>query len=374
MYIMLSGAKKNIGDFLITERCSKLLKKHRSEHELLQLPHWKSLENHIDIINESSGIIINGGPGFQSNFYPGIYKLMPNLEDIQVPIIPLGLGWKGFPGDYLTLKNYKFSQKSLEALNSISNQVEYISCRDYLTKEALKRNGINNVLMTGCPVWYDLDSIGKAIKRPKEVKKLVFTPAQYHIYRDQTVKVLHLLRNLFPDSELYCSFHRGIKADEFTPIADERNNMIIKKEADKLGYNVVDTSYDLDKIKFYDDCELHVGYRVHGHIYFLSKRKPSILLHEDGRGRGASESLNVMGIDAFERTSLGSIADKLNIPNISAGLKKIFGVVTPSDAAVEVLEYYLLEELENDFARFSGVGRVIDSHYEVMTKFLKSLP
>lgn len=374
MYIVLTGDKKNIGDFLITERCGQLLKHHRPEHELIQLPHWKSLEEHIDLVNESSAIIINGGPGFQPHFYPGIYKLMPNLKDIEVPIIPMGLGWKGVPGDYLTLKNYRFSQKSMNALNRISNEVELISCRDYLTKEALKRNGINNVSMTGCPVWYDLDSIGKNIERPKEIKKLVFTPAQDHVFRLQSIKILKMLKGMFPDSELYCSFHRGIEADEFTSKADEKNNMAIKREADELGYNVVDASYNLDKIKFYDGCDLHVGYRVHAHLYFLSKRKTSILLHEDGRGRGVSESLNLMGIDAFERTSVGHIADRLNVPKVSGALKTMFGDIRPNKYAIEMLEDYITEELTTNFARSSGVDKIIDAHYEVMKKFIKSLP
>jgi hypothetical protein len=374
MYVVLTGAKKNVGDFLITERCCQLLKKHRPEHELFLLPHWESLEENIDIVNESSAIIINGGPGFQPHFYPGIYKLMPDLEDIKVPIIPMGLGWKGFPGDYLTLKNYKFSQSSMKALNRISNEVDFISCRDYLTKEVLKRNGINNVLMTGCPVWYDLASIGKKIKKPEKIKKVVFTPAQDSIYRDQTIKILYLLVNMFPDSELYCSFHRGLKADEFTTKADENNVIAIKRKADELGYNVVDASYDLDRIKFYDDCDLHVGYRVHANLYFLSKRKPSFLLHEDGRGRGVSESLNLRGIDAFERTSIGYMTDMLNIPQIQGLSIKLLRGVKPSNYAVEILNDYILEELENGFARFSGVDRVIDVHYEAMTNFINNLP
>ena len=45
---------------------------------------------------------------------------------------------------------------------------------------------------------------------------------------------------------------------------------------------VIDVSYDEKKIDMYLDFDLHIGYRVHAHIYFLSKSKPSILLHEDG--------------------------------------------------------------------------------------------
>jgi len=375
MYIVLSGAKKNLGDFLITDRCKTLLQEHRPDRQLVQLPHWETLDSQLDIVNASKAIIIMGGPGFQPNFYPGVYKLVQNIENIKVPIIPMGLGWKGFPGDYLTLKNYRFTQPSLELLKKISNECQYIGCRDYMTKTVLERTGIPNALMTGCPVWYDIESIGKAMSRPKDIKKVVFTPAQDPIYRGQAVDSMKLLRNLFPHAELYCSFHRGFDAnDVFTPKADEINNRLIKQQAENLGYKTVDVSFDVSKIQFYDDCDLHIGYRVHGHIYFLSKRKPSILIHEDGRGRGVSESLNVLGVDGFERTFVSRIADGYNIPILSKIIKKSLGVIKANVNTEEMMKNYINEELDSRFSRFAGVSHVIDAHYEVMKKFINSLP
>lgn len=375
MYTVLSGAKKNIGDFLITDRCKKLLQEHRPEHELFQLPHWESFEKNLEKVNDSKAVIIMGGPGFQPHFYPGVYKLMPNIEDIKVPIIPMGLGWKGFPGDQDTLKRYRFSRSSMKILNKISKETKHIGCRDYLTKEALKLNGLDNVLMTGCPVWYDIDSIGKPIKKPEQIKKFAFTPAQNHIYRNQSIEILKVLKTIFQDAESYCSFHRGVMAnDQFTSKADEDNNVAIKNEAEKLGYIVVDTSFDLEKLNFYEECDLHIGYRVHGHIYFLSKRRPSILIHEDGRGRGVSEALNILGIDGFTRTFSRSLTDKISIPQVSGSIRKVFGVIKPNKDARDILETYIRDEIENDFARFSGIHNVIDSHYEIMKKFINGLP
>lgn len=375
MYTVLSGAKKNIGDFLITDRCKKLLQEHRPDRQLVQLPHWEVLDNHLDQINASKAVIIMGGPGFQLNFYPHVYKLVKNLDDIKVPIIPMGLGWKGFPGDYLTMKNYRFSNSSSNLLNRISRETEYVSCRDYMTKRILNNNGVKNALMTGCPVWYDIESIGKDMRKPKEIKKVVFTPAQVHIYKNQSIDILKLLKNLFPHAELYCSFHRGIDSyDEFTPKADITNNVTIAQEAQKLGYKVEDVSFDLNKINFYDECDLHIGYRVHGHIYFLSRRKPSILIHEDGRGRGVSEALNVLGVDGFARTSPGFIADKYNMPIVTKAIKKSLGVIRPNGSAIDILGVYIRDEVESGFSRFAGVGKVIDSNYEIMKRFIKSLP
>ena len=91
-FVTLTGAKKNIGDFLITDRCEKLLAKIKPEYELIKFLHWESLDDKLEIINGSCGIIIFGGPGYQQSMYPDVYKLTKNLDDIKVPIIPLGLG------------------------------------------------------------------------------------------------------------------------------------------------------------------------------------------------------------------------------------------------------------------------------------------
>jgi len=354
-YIVLTGAKKNLGDYLITERCKKLLRKHKPKHELLQLPGWESLAKYIKEVNESSAIIIMGGPGYQPRMYPKVYKLMDNLDDIKVPIIPMGLGWKGIPGDYKTLVNYEFTLESKRLLNRMSEQIAHLSCRDYMSSESLSLNGIDNALMTGCPVWYDLDSIGKEIKVSQPIRRVVYTPAQRPMYRKQSIEILKMLKKLFPEAELICSFHRGIEEkDKFTNNKDGKNNLKIAESARGLGWKIVDVSSDLKKIEFYDDCDLHVGYRVHGHLYFISKRKPSFLLHEDGRGRGVSESINLMGIDAFGRSAV----------------KKF----KPDNYAVLKLQHYIQEELANNFKRFHGVSHVIDAHYEVMKKFIASIP
>lgn len=358
MYTVLTGAKINMGDFLITDCAKKLLSALRPEHDHFQLPAWKPLDKHLDAINSSAAVIILGGPGFQPSFYPGVYKFTKDLSKIKVPIIPMGLGWKGFPGDFATLKRYRFDKTSQTALRRISSEATWIGCRDYLTLEMLRRNGIENALMTGCPAWYDFESIGRIFKGPKAIKELVFTPAQRHVYRDQSVAVMKSIRELFADAKLYCSFNRGIDGDSnLIPESDRKNNRWLSAEAKKLGFNVVDTSFGLDKIEFYDNCDLHVGYRVHSHLYFLSKRRPSFLLHEDGRGRGVSSTLNLQGIDAFRAPGkLGALT------------------IRPDDDAPEILACFIREETENGFARYSGVHNVIDAHYEIMKKFISSLP
>jgi hypothetical protein len=357
VYTLLTGAKINMGDFLITDRCQKLLKAHLPDEEQFVLPHWEQLDSHLERINSSKAIIIMGGPGFQPQFYPGVYKLASDLSRIKVPIVPMGLGWKGVPGDYRTLQGYRFSPVATDVLKRISLETTFLGCRDYMTAEVLRRNGISNPLMTGCPVWYHLDSLGKPFSRPSAVNSIVVTPAQRPVYRDQSVALLKEITTLLPKAKKYCSFNRGI--DQEHPLlsaGEKRNNRHIADAANGLGYEVKDTSGGLENTEFYEDCDLHLGYRVHSHLHFISRRMPSILLHEDGRGRGMSEALNLLGVDAF------------------APSRGVFRKLKPSDTAVEQVRLYLRAEMDSGFARFAGADRVIDAHYDVMCRFIQSLP
>ncbi|MBN2342985.1 MAG: polysaccharide pyruvyl transferase family protein [Deltaproteobacteria bacterium] len=357
MYTLLTGAKINMGDYLITERCRQLLRAHLPNEEQLVLPHWKPLSDHLEQVNASKAVIIMGGPGFQPGFYPRVYKLHTDMNAIKVPIVPLGLGWKGVPGDWETLNRYRFTPESKRVLERISAETRYLGCRDYMTVEALKRNGINNPLMTGCPVWYRLDALGKPFERPRQLSRIVVTPAQRPVYQRQSKSLLQQIHQAFPKAEKYCSFNRGITQEHpLLGTAEKKNNQQIADYAASLGYQVKDTSGDLKHIDFYDSCDVHVGYRVHSHLYFISSRKPSILLHEDGRGRGASEALNLLGVDAF-------------VPG-----RRFVKKLQPAPDAVDRTLSLLQAELENGFNRFAGLHLVLDEQYKVMTHFIDTLP
>jgi polysaccharide pyruvyl transferase WcaK-like protein len=113
-----------------------------------------------------------------------------------------------------------------------------------------------------------------------------------------------------------------------------------------LGYRVINAAYDLSKIDFYRECDLHVGYRVHAQIDFLSYRHPSVLLNEDGRGEGLSQSLGLKGIRAYDNP----------------------------DAVREAVRL-LRQDLSSNFSRFHAAIRRMQAIYEsAMLPFLQQLP
>ncbi|WP_342512988.1 polysaccharide pyruvyl transferase family protein [Sporosarcina sp. FSL K6-1522] len=344
MYTLLYGAKKNVGDYLILDRAVKLLEKHRPDRKLNLVKRWLPIDEHLEQINKSKAVILCGGPAYQKEFYPGIYPLTKELADIKVPIIPFGLGWFSEYADQ-DWTDFNFSNSSYLMIDRIHRTIPLSSTRDYYTESILKNHGFNNTIMTGCPAWYELDHIQDQFKPANEIKKVVVTTAQDVQFHEQNIDLLHRVSEMFPDAEKYCVFHRGILNDPETSISEENNLLKIKSAADALNYQVVDASYDVKKIDFYKQCDIHFGYRVHAHIYFLSIRKPSFLLHEDGRGRGFSEAMNLTcDLPAYKSNILDDFMDRVSA------------------------------DLENNFSSFIGLEKVFQTYYKNMESFIKTLP
>jgi hypothetical protein len=195
---------------------------------------------------------------------------------------------------------------------------------------------------------------------------VVFTPAQLHVLRDQSLEVARRVAEIWPEAEKFCSFHRGLDtSDALIPAADVENNCYIAERADALGFDVIDVTGDASKLDFYDECTLHVGYRLHAHLHFLSARKPSLLIEEDGRGAGASHALGVRGVPAFRPDRLGRL-------RLAAG--RFASPYRVDERAPAKVERMLASDVEARFARFAGLARTIDRHFSRMEAFIRGLP
>src|SRR5262249_34151277 len=146
--------------------------------------------------------------------------------------------------------------------------------------------------MTGCVVWYDLDRLFGPIDAPRDVRDLVVTtPASLRLI-PQCVRMFDALAQRFPSARRRCVFHRGIGHGPHTKRASSYGNRYLERGAIRSGWEVVDAAENVEAIAFYGDADLHVGYRVHAHLAFLSARRPSLLIEEDGRGAGQAMTLH----------------------------------------------------------------------------------
>jgi phosphotransferase system IIB component len=374
MIILVSGAKKNIGDFIITHSATRLLA-HLKNEKIVKLPNWESLDNHLELVNKTRALVVAGGPGFRPNMYGGVYPLFSDPEKptkLGKPIYFLGLGWKGDPGDAVDLRNYLFNRKTKDFIELNAQQLHF-SARDVLSYQVLVQNGIEEPVLSGCPVWYEPEKIGQKFKRPVEIKKIVFTPPQKYMYYKQSQKALLKLRELYPKAIIYCAFHRGTASDNFTTAEEGERLQKYVKFAKSRGFIVKDVAYDLKKIDFYLDCDLHIGYRLHAHLYFLRIRKPSILIEEDGRGIGMSRTLGSPGIVAW-RYTLPGLLTLIPMPRrLNLALRSRLTVISGQKDITRELGEYLGKNIIRTFEMSETALAVIDNTYPEMKKFVEAI-
>ena len=149
-YVILTGSKNNAGDYLIKYRAKQLFANLRPDRKIIDINGWEQLNTEkLAIINQSKALILMGGPALVENMVPKVYALTENLEDIKVPIVMMGIGWKSQKGNWEDTYSYSLSEKTLSLLDRIDNSGYQSSVRDYHTLNAIRFNGFNNFLMTG---------------------------------------------------------------------------------------------------------------------------------------------------------------------------------------------------------------------------------
>lgn len=348
---LLHGAVVNAGDFLIWERSEKLLRYYYPDSEINSYYRNQPIDDVIDEINEHDIMILAGGPGYNAVFYPDLMPLVPDLNDIKIPIMFLGMGWYGINNDSYTLYNYIFNDEFKELLTRADRDTHILGCRDFYSTRVLNNNGYRNALMTGCPAWYDLEKINQLTYNGNglnNVKKICISNCQGRDYLKAILKIIAFLREYFgKEVEINYVVHRGI---------DEEVMDIIGGFLEKQNVNTCDISGSADGFKIYDDCDLHIGFRVHSHIYNLSKRNLSILIEEDSRGMGVNEALGLPRIapfiQAYHEGRMARIHNEYMIKEIEDYLNE--------------LKYHKYKRIENAFV-------TMRSYFDNMEKQIMSI-
>lgn len=351
-FLVLTRAITNGGDYLIVKKVKEVLEYHTNRSEFCYKSGFDSFEGKIQYINSFDAILICGGPGYENRLlntqsFP-IFKL---LNQINIPIHFIGVGWYGKTGNQEEIYQYKFSDKAKNILDAVTERGGYLGCRDYLSQRVLKRNGYTNSIMTGCPVWYDFDFLNETKVRRKsqsEVKRIVISDPgmtkvkEQHMQRaDQAINIIQLVQRLFPDAEIVFTFNNGIE----TVYSTSCNTRIFEFLC-KQNIRVEELTKDAEKFAVYNPSDLHIGFRVHSHIYSLSRRIPSILIAEDARGCGINEVLGLEQITNYD------IKESSNL----------------NPYLIECLEDAIQELFDSGFIKIENAFRIMKDTYEKQMK------
>lgn len=283
---LLSGAYINAGDFLIEKRTLEILKYVYPDadiHKYLR----NTISQNLEEIIQSDAVVFGGGPLYMNDL-DGYLPLQTCIEKMDAPIFIIGGGWYGQSGANGHVHSYSFTDRTAAFLHKVSRNGG-LGCRDLLTYQILSEKKFQNVFLTGCPAWYDIKKVEDTVCRSKAIpEKIVVSDPAQRVNNQGCLRIIDYLKDKYPNAALYFVFHRG--TEEKTELL---NGLKTK------GINILDIAGDNEGFKVYDDCDLHVGYRVHAHIYNLSIRNKSILIEEDGRGGGMNQILGLPGIKAY---------------------------------------------------------------------------
>ncbi len=308
---LMSGAYKNAGDFLIEKRSKEVLQYGYPEAEITIFKRNISYDDRVDELNSYDAIVFGGGPGFQKNIYPDRTPFVSNLEDIKVPCAVLGWGWKGknIKNETIYKKN-RFTPEMYNFISFLNKPGNSISCRDWYTVQMLNEYGFKDVAMTGCPAWYEVEMV-KDLKYKgctlgnSDAPYIIVSDAAFPKNIKYTGKLIEIIREKFPKARIKLLLHRGI--------TDGNKYLTEPGFTERLNYEFEDISGSAAGFAQYDECDLHIGFRVHAHIYNLSHGNTTILINEDARGFGVNGIMGIsdIAIDKYLKKNINILIDNV---------------------------------------------------------------
>ena len=371
-----SHASGNVGDKLLLESSIELIEAAHGRTEFNV--HWRGEDftSRLEYLNRMDAILLCG---FEyTKIRSGEYRIAENLDAVEPPLIPLGAIHRFFPGDERALTAQQLDGRVRSFLDRVAKNCpnEQLPVRTEWVGRILRQNGFRTTL-TGDPGWYDPAFIGEPFHKPETIDRIVFTTPHWSMYVDQAKELLRRISRQFPDAERTVVLHSA-------PNDVDRE---LVRFARTFGWESHYASHEMENIEQYRESDLHIGYRKHGHLAHLRWRRPSVILEEDSRARGLTETLGTAGIPAFEpRTGLprrlGEVYDR--VPVVGAyfmleeyGLDHLVPprqwlVAPPNPTAVDEALEFTTAQQTTGWKAFERVQETIDSTYEEgMQPFLR---
>lgn len=363
--LLLHRAIVNSGDFLIRERTEALLSRHRPDLSIRLGNGSLPIARQFDAATLSTmrAIVICGGPGYQRNMYPGVYPLAP-LGSIRAPVFLLALG--SFAMREPSSRSL-FDARSKAFVEWVAANGGRLGTRDVLTERAIVSLGMQQVVMAGDPAWYDPDWLDRD-DFVNSRTLIAFTPPANPLFHVQGLKLLRALLNQFGRDRLIVIFHRGVQRT-------------FERECERNGVLMRDIAGSASGFAVYDEVGLHVGYRVHAHLYCTGHATPSYLIAEDSRGIGVLETLGPIGIRGIPTRMRASERVWSALPRVGSQrteLTRRVGLAIASASRLPEVSGWLLEQVERDrasgFALHATAKTVIRQTYPVMVNLLREIP
>ncbi|WP_067724757.1 polysaccharide pyruvyl transferase family protein [Oceanobacillus damuensis] len=357
-----STGSRNSGDDLLGKSLIKLLKNIKGKDIQVDTAYIADTNSADKVVLDYNAILAPAlrptviGNSVAPKFRNDYVKLAVRHN---MPFYAIGAGWSQYPGTVSQSKSLKLDPIEKGTFKKLFNQksvANRISCRDIYTENVLKGNGISCYGTTGDLGLFDTDFLGLPFKHPNKIKNIaVSMPHNIH-HRSKAYEIAMKLKKRY-SCNVKLVFHGYFG----------KLGSLLPKDWLDGQIQIIDLAGGAEKLNYYDKIDLHVGFRLHAHIWFLRTRKPSLLIAEDGRGTGHLATVNGLGYSAVPNF-VSSLAEFL--PEQINGWRKYLSEIPPSDDVYKMLD----NEINSGFDRTKNSLKIIDHLWKVKMKpFLNTI-
>lgn len=260
-----------------------------------------------------------------------------------------------------------YSNEDIKLLKEVNRKCLFFTTRGILTQNFCEELKIDNAKFAGDIAFYNPEFNKRLFHHKNEVKKIAISdPHKYSQFEGMLEELIVLLQKRYPNSEI--------------DILQHGKNKVLSQLALKYKINVNEIYKNKEwGLNTYDEYDLHVGFRVHGHVSALKRRIPSYLLEQDGRGAdyGLTIQENVsFPAYAFQRQKLNMNVKKV-FKNIA---KKILGKYISNyeifydKAPAHFITTMIDEDKSNNFEKFIGLESSVRKYSQQNLDEIKKLP
>jgi hypothetical protein len=277
---------QNVGDDFIEMAIRRLLDQETSFRRFTIRRALKAQE--IDEINETSCALICGTNLYQHDWESALD--VATLKKIRVPVIPFGVG-----SSASQMSDTYIGDQTRTMIRALHERCAAGSVRDPHGAAVLERAGVENFIMTGCPVlfWAGQENLPAVSIGPR--KRLVLTARNWLMHRwpdnvDHPVQVDLLRRVLshFAGEQILFAVHEDFD----------------RSLVEKLGVSasaVVDASEPEAYVQLYSDPQNAVlAMRLHAGMLARANGLGAVFVGHDTRTYAFCEMMGIECIDLFD--------------------------------------------------------------------------
>ena len=312
--LILESNASNGGDYLIHHRCAEA-RRRDFQGAVVRIRNSKDEEVTVEYVNRHDLLIVGGGGAQLSESFIRNSFAFQNIERLQCPVHFMGTGFYAYDDPLERSADSEYTPGVKGFFKTIAKRGGVVGARDWKVFQMLAQNGLDNIILSGCPAWFDWS--GKVIRRskPNPCRIVMSNPGKTKDEGSNSWKLRQVeqltaeIRRRFPDADLAMTFNDGFDTKHSAPFI-EKLMAFCRAE----GIEMLDLSLDSAKFRLLDEYDLHIGFRVHTHIYCLSMGIRTLLIEEDIRGLGMNLTLGFPSLKSNSNTA--ATCHDLHSPNL----------------------------------------------------------